>query len=155
MRYRASWELTSILMQNWRAIVPGSAFRYVAVGAANTIVGYAIIWGAMYGLSMAPIPANLFGYSVGFVVSFILNRRFTFRSRVRTVSAAPRFAAVTVVAYLSNLGTVAALLSIPRFDAYLAQICGLAPYMIVGYLGSRYFVFNDSNVEARHSEKQQ
>jgi len=56
----------------------------------------------------------------------------------------PRFAMVTAVAYVANLATVVLLERVVQVDPYIAQACGLFPYLAVGYLGSRFFVFADS-----------
>ena len=62
-------------------------FRFILVGLVNTAVGYGVMFG-LYNLT----PLNTWGsrgqwiasaanYLVGSVVSFFLNKHFTFRSR--------------------------------------------------------------------------
>lgn len=121
--------------------IPASAVRYALVGLVNTVVGLGVIYGAMYFLGFADIPANALGYMVGVIVSFLLNRQWTFRDTGPIGSALVRFLAVLLVAYFANLGTVLALVELAAVNRYLAQAAGVLPYVVVGYLGSRYFAF--------------
>ena len=75
-------------------LINHSSVRYLAVGALNTTVGYGLIYAAMYFANVAPAAANALGYGVGFVVSFTLNRRWTFRSDSAVIASALRFLAV-------------------------------------------------------------
>lgn len=115
--------------------------RFLLVGVINTLVGLGTIYSAMYFLGMGVVFANALGYSIGIVVSFSLNKTWTFGSRDRIVSTFPRYLLVLAVAYAANLATV--LFVHARFDinAYLAQAMGVLPYTTIGFLGSRYFAF--------------
>lgn len=115
-------------------------FRYLLVGGANTIAGLLIIYGCKWFLGLGDIKANLIGYLCGFVLSFVLNKQWTFRFTGDALPALMRFTAVTLVAYLANISTVLLLVSV-GVDSYLAQALGIIPYTIVGYLGSRFFAF--------------
>lgn len=132
----------------WGVISP-ALLRYAAVGGLNTVFGYAIIFGCMYFLSLGSAQSNGVGYGAGFILSFFLNRRFTFGSNARVASAMPRFLLVTVIAYLGNLVTVLFFERFAGVNAYVAQITGVFPYFLIGYLGSRYFVFSDTAVSGR------
>jgi len=129
--------------------LPASAIRYAVVGLANTALGYSIIYAGMYFVGLGTVSANAIGYSAGFVMSFFLNRRITFRSKVKAVSAMPRFAVVNGIAYLANLATVLLLERVLGVDPYFAQAGGLFPYLAIGYLGSRYLVFSDATEASR------
>ena len=70
-------------------------FRFILVGLVNTAVGYGVMFG-LYNLT----PLNTWGsrgqwiasaanYLVGSVVSFFLNKHFTFRSREKGGGGAP------------------------------------------------------------------
>jgi len=53
--------------------------RYAGSGVLNTLVGFSVIF-LLMGLGAAPLLANIGGYAVGFVLGFIVSRRFVFRS---------------------------------------------------------------------------
>jgi putative flippase GtrA len=79
-----------------------SAVRFAIVGLANTAVGFGVIMALQFGLRVSPHLANAGGYAVGFVVSFTLNRRFTFADRGRLGPAAARFATAALAAFALN-----------------------------------------------------
>ncbi len=121
--------------------------RYLLVGVVNTLVGLGTIYLAMYFLQMGVASSNAFGYAVGIVVSFILNKKWTFNSDDHAVYSFLRYLLVLLVAYVANLETV--LFANSHFDLnpYLSQALGIFPYTAIGFLGSRYFAFR----ERRHT----
>jgi putative flippase GtrA len=115
--------------------------KYLLVGVANTAIGLSVIYSAMYFLRLDVVPANLLGYGVGIVSSFILNKHWTFASNDHVVSSFLRFLLVLAVAYAANLGTVLVAVSHFDFNPYIAQALGVLPYTAIGFLGSRFFAF--------------
>lgn len=126
------------------SLINHSSVRYLAVGALNTTVGYGVIYAAMYFADVAPAAANALGYGVGLVVSYTLNRRWTFRSDAAVLGSAVRFLAVMGAAYLANLATVVGLIDRAGVDPYVAQAAGLFPYLAIGYAGSRFVAFRSA-----------
>lgn len=114
--------------------------RYVLVGGANTLVGLLAIYAAKWLLEAPDAAANLFGYGVGFALSFVLNRQWTFRFRGAAIPALGRFLLVQLVAYLSNLAVVLLFIAAGG-NSYLAHATGILPYTFIGYIGSRRYAF--------------
>lgn len=130
-------------------------FRFLAVGVVNTLVGTAVMFGLYnwvglhlwgdtgYWLSSA---AN---YAVGSVVSFFLNKHFTFRSRERGAGVVLRFivniGVCWVLAYgiaqpvtrwaLSGLGLDA------QIQGNLSMLMGMGLFVLFNYFGQRFFAF--------------
>jgi putative flippase GtrA len=125
-----------------RSLIPETAVRYVLVGVANTFVGLGVIYAAMYFLHFSDALANSMGYLVGVIISFFLNRNWTFAHTGSIAPALARFIGVLLVAYFANLATVLALIDIWGFNPYVAQAVGVLPYTALGYFGSRYFAFH-------------
>jgi putative flippase GtrA len=117
--------------------------RFVTVGILNTGVGLTVIFAAKALLGWADLAANATGYAVGLVMSFALNRAWTFRDRGRVGPAVLRFLAAFVLAYLVNLATVFGLRDVAGVNSYLAQAAGVIPYTLLFFLVSRAFVFLD------------
>ncbi len=117
-----------------------SAVRFGVVGALNTAAGLAVILGAKALLGAPDVAANAAGYGAGVLLSFGLNRRWTFRYAGRIGPALLRFLIVLAAAYLANLVTVLAALR-AGLDSYLAQAAGVLPYAIVAYLGCQRIAF--------------
>ncbi len=122
----------------------GRLLRYMLVGCANTLIGLSVIFLAM-ALGLSPVPANAAGYAVGLIVSYLLNRRFTFRSRVPLGPGALRYAAVVACAYALNLAILLFALNVLAINAYIAQTFGVGVYFVAVYVGSSLFVFNDTD----------
>jgi putative flippase GtrA len=115
--------------------------RFLGVGVVNTAVGLGLIYACKWFLELGDVFANFIGYGVGIVVSFTLNRRWTFRHEGAVHSAFFRFIFVTALAYMVNLSVVLCLIHGLGINSYLAQAGGVIPYTLVGYIGSRYFAF--------------
>ncbi len=115
--------------------------RYLAVGTVNTTVGLSVIFLSMYGFDLDVTQANACGYAVGVVVSFSLNRRWTFRHKGDVPSSFAKFVLVLAAAYLCNLGCVIWLVDGLSVNPYVAQALGVAPYVTVGFLGSKLLAF--------------
>ncbi len=114
--------------------------RFCSVGLLNTAAGLVIIWLLMW-FGVGVYAANLLGYGAGMVISFTLNRNWTFRQDKPTRSAdILRFLLACAVSYGLNLMVVAGLLAV-GFPAYPAQLAGLPAYTACFFLLSKYFVF--------------
>ena len=121
-------------------IAAPASIKFLLVGVVNTAVGLAIIYGLKW-LRRSDVTANILGYLCGLMVSFTLNRNWTFRHAGTILPAALRFLLVFAVAYLANLGTVLGLIRLLGVNGYVAQTLGIIPYTTLFYLGSRYVAF--------------
>lgn len=115
--------------------------KFALVGVANTLAGLAVIYLCKALFQINDVAANVVGYSVGLLLSFALNRSWTFRFRGAMGSTFMRFVLVILVGYALNLVTVLFALDILRMNGYLAQALGVPLYAVSTYLGCRYFVF--------------
>lgn len=124
-----------------------SMLRFLLVGVVNTLVGAGIMFllynlaGCSYWLSSA---AN---YIVGGVVSYFLNKYYTFKNTERSWKQVLRFALNVVVCWLLAYGIAKplALRLLAGFDEKLqtnaAMLAGLCLYTALNYLGQRFFAF--------------
>lgn len=112
-----------------------------AVGLVNTLFGLTVIYGLKLLFGTGDVEANVIGYAAGMVVSFGLNRRWTFNHQGSHSRSIPKFLATMAVGYALNLLTV--LLAKHEFglNAYLAQAMGVAPFTITSFLLCKYWVF--------------
>lgn len=122
-------------------------FRFLIVGLCNTIAGCGLMFllyhfaGCSYWFSSA---AN---YVSGSILSFFLNKRFTFHNQERFGKPAVRFLLTTSACYLIAYGAartaVFALLDgyDPVWQDNAAMIVGMGLYTVLNYLGQRFFVF--------------
>ena len=124
-----------------------SMLRFLLVGVVNTLVGAGIMFllynlaGCAYWLSSA---AN---YIVGGVVSYFLNKYYTFKNTERSWKQVLRFALNVAVCWLLAYGIAKplALRLLAGFDEKLqtnaAMLAGLCLYTALNYLGQRFFAF--------------
>lgn len=118
------------------------ARRFLGVGVLNTAVGLCVIFAAKWYLHLGDVAANALGYSVGLLLSFALNSRWTFGYRGPRLWALAKFTMVTAVAYAMNLVTVLVAIRVLDVNGYLAQAAGIVPYTLTAYLGSKYVAFH-------------
>ena len=118
----------------------GEVFKFLLVGIANTVAGLTIIYAAKAWAELDDVRANALGYGCAVLLSFALNKNWTFRFGGATAAAFGRFLLVFGAAYAANLAAV--LLCIGAgLDGYVAQALGIAPYTVVFYVGSRCYAF--------------
>ncbi len=118
--------------------------KFLLVGLANTGVGLLCIWGAMWFLQLNEVVANFFGYAIGLVFSFTLNRFWTFTHSEAVSRSFPRWLVAATLAYVVNLAIVLVVLRLTEIDPYLAQPLGIGPYTAIMFLACRFYVFRAS-----------
>ena len=116
--------------------------RFLTVGLANSALGYAIIFGGMGIMNWSPEMSNIIGYSVGGLVSFGLNRSYTFRAKDGQLALqATRFLLAFGISFAMNFATLYLLLK-HLMNGYLAQIIAGVVYVAVSFLLNKFFVFH-------------
>lgn len=128
-----------------------SLILFLAVGAANTIVGAVLMLAFYRWAGMGYWGASALSYLLASVMSFFLNRRFTFASKAAFVQSAARFAVNIAVCYLIAYSAakpaVEALLArwAPQTEQALreqaAMLFGMVLFTFLNYIGQRYGVF--------------
>ena len=118
-----------------------SSMRYLLVGFSNTAVGFAVIWVALRCFGLGNVIANAAGYSVAFLWSFALNRKWTFYHKGAVRPALVRYLLATLVAYGMNLIVVILVARWLSQGSLFVQVDGMLTYTAVAYVGARYFVF--------------
>ena len=115
--------------------------KFCLVGVANTLIGSAVMFG-LYNLAHCSYWfSSAMNYVVGSVVSYFLNKYFTFRSAER--GFALNIAVCYVVAYSAAQPFVAWLLkgaSVTLRDN-VAMLAGMVIFTGLNYLGQRFFAF--------------
>lgn len=121
--------------------------RFAIVGVINTIVGMSVMFalyniaGCSYWLSSS---AN---YVVGSIVSYVLNRNFTFHSNERQLKAIVKFTVNIVLCYLIAYGVAKPVINdaLSGFDGKIqgnaALLLGSVLFVVLNYAGQKLFVF--------------
>jgi len=118
--------------------------RFLLVGLINTGIGYACIVALEVFAGFSAIAANAGGYATGFLISYLLNRRYTFRSSAAHVTTMSAFALSAGASYLLNVGVLLVALDLGIASA-AAQAIAMVSYTLSFYALSRYFVFRSAS----------
>ena len=124
--------------------------KYLAVGCFNTLFGSAIMFTA-YNLLHLPYTISVgANYVIGSIVSYFLNKRFTFGRKGRSPRTALRFAlniaVCCVIAYGVARPLTHSLLSGvgQSVQDNGAMLVGMVLFVMLNYIGQRFFTVRDS-----------
>lgn len=129
-----------------KKLIDPSMWKFLLVGVANTLLSMVLMF-LLEGLGYWPSTA--IAYVAGAVLSFFLNRSFTFRSKAAFWPSALRFAVNVVLCYLIAYSVaqpvVALILAKTPVSALwqerIAKVCGMGLYTVINYFGQRFFAF--------------
>ena len=114
--------------------------RFAAVGAVATLVHYSVLLGLAEGFGVGPVVATICGFFVGAVVSYNLNRRFTFATRPAYGRGLAKFLLVIGIGAVINAGIVAAFVA-AGVHYMIGQVIATALVLIWNFAGARLLVF--------------
>ena len=114
--------------------------RFALVGGVNTTLDVTLFAALTVLIGIAPTQANVLSYGAGIVLSFFLNRRWTFNDiRGDLPQQFARFLMVSLSALLISTLVVAALA--PLMPALLAKLLSLPVMFLWSYAMTRRYVF--------------
>lgn len=131
-------------------MIDAVAVRYALVGVFNTGLGLGCILLLQVVVGVSPGLANAFGFSIGMLVSYLLNRRLAFKSLRPHGRAVPAFLLCAAVSYLLNIAVLWVLVGRFLVNEVHAQLVAVATYTISFYLLNRYVVFAPSQFRRGH-----
>ena len=91
-----------------RREVAGRFIRYCVVGVIGTIVHFATTIALVEIGRLDPVIASVIGFVAALLISFVLNRQWTFASRAAVTTSLARYMAVSVFGFLLNVAIMAA-----------------------------------------------
>jgi putative flippase GtrA len=115
------------------------AISFALIGVLNTIAGLSLIF--LFRLTTKnEIIANISAYFVGFFMSYFLNGKITFSSKVTSTKIFAKFLFAFLLSWLFNIGVVIFCLS-QKVDPELSHLIGMPVFTAMFYLFSRFYVF--------------
>lgn len=125
------------------AMAPKGLIRFLIVGVGGLSVDVAVLWLMKDGAGLSHEVARLVSLAVATVVTWALNRHFTFGESGRGQGVEfGRYAIVAAVAqsvnYLTYLGVIEAA---PHIDYRIAAVIGAVVATGFSYTGQRFFTF--------------
>lgn len=124
------------------------ALKFIIVGIINTVVGTSVMF-FMYNIVHTSywISSSL-NYIVGSVVSYFLNKYFTFQNKEKSIKEIVLFIVNITFCFILAYGVAKPLvyklliLQKASIQDNVAMIVGMCLFVVFNYLGQRYIVFN-------------
>ena len=136
-------KLTAFLKQN----LDKTTGKFLLVGVVNTLFGTSIMFLSYNLLHFSYWISSALNYILGSILSFFLNKYFTFRSQTNSGKELVKFICNIALCYLLAYGIakplVAAILTGagPNIQDNGAMLVGMCLFVALNYFGQRYFVF--------------
>jgi len=115
--------------------------KFGIVGISNTLLTAATIWLLLRIFHSSNYLANIVGYVVGLVNSFIWNRRWTFENHAQVGATIFKFIVTFAISYLLQLGFLSFLLHQTNIDDYVCQLLSIVVYTVVNFFMNKYYTF--------------
>jgi putative flippase GtrA len=122
---------------------------FAIIGVINTIVGLSVMLGLYNLLNTGYWLSSAISYVVGSIVSYILNKKYTFRHTGNTVGTLIKFALNIAVCYVLaySLAKPFVILVLSSFDwdvrivEQIAMIFGMCIFTGLNFIGQKFFAF--------------
>ena len=125
----------------------GSLVRFIIVGIINTLVGAGVMFFMYNILGAGHWVSSALNYIVGSIVSYFLNKYFTFRQKRKSLRIVLSFIANICVCYLIAYGVARPVVGMMLSGSpetvtdNLSMLLGMAVFVGLNYLGQRFIVF--------------
>lgn len=146
-------------------------WKFLLVGVLNTIVGEGLKALLLAFTSLAPLPASAISTAIASVMSYFLNKYFTFKYKGDNAKAVLRFTLNIVICYVLShaiallliypiltgvKGGILAGLSLVAAEKkgaadYIATYSGSVLFVGFNYLGQRFFAFREEEEEKHNA----
>lgn len=123
--------------------------KFLLVGVVNTLVGSAIMFGLYNLAGWGYWISSAMNIILTSVLSFFLNKYFTFQSRGRSLGQVVRFAVNILLCYLVAYGVAQPLCRLALAGAgetlrdNVSMLLGMVLFTGLNYLGQRLFAFRE------------
>ena len=134
------------MIKKW---IDGTLLRFLLVGVINTLVGCGTMF-LLYNLAhWSYWSSSAANYIMGGIVSFFLNKHFTFRNRETGAGVVIRFVVNISVCYLLAYGLAKPAVGwmlggmgfSEQLQGNLTMLAGSGLFVVLNYLGQRFFAF--------------
>ena len=122
--------------------------KFQCVGVINFFVDLGVLT-LLHGiLGVGVVPSNIVSYSCGVINSFILNRYWTFKIKLKFFSLDfIKFVFVNIVSLLINTLAMHIFVNMYAFDTTLSKLIATAFSFTINFAGNKLLVFRDKTPE--------
>lgn len=134
-------------------------WKFILVGIVNTLFGTAIMFGFYNLLHLNYWVSSAANYFFGSILSYFLNKYFTFKNTEKGAGTVVRFVINIALCYLVAYGAAKPLVRLVLSGASetvrdnLAMLVGMGLFVLLNYVGQRFFAFADRNGKGRSGEE--
>jgi len=122
--------------------------RFILVGIINTLVGTSIMFIAYNFLHASYWISTFLNYFIGSIVSYLLNKYFTFKQKEKSMKEILLFILNIAVCYFVAYFLAAKIIAY-LFSEYsivvvdnLSMLVGMVLFVVLNYFGQRFVVFS-------------
>ena len=138
-----------------KKLLDSSFIRFLIVGVINTLVGTAVMFG-LYNIAglhkwgqIGYWLSTIGNYTVGSVVSFFLNKHFTFKNKEKGKAVVIRFVINIAVCMTLAYGIAQKCVELALAGTFLSEqlqgnismLVGMGLFVLLNYFGQRFFAF--------------
>lgn len=126
-------------------------WKFILVGIANTIVGTGIMFLFYNVFHLSYWISSASNYVFGSILSYFLNKLFTFQHKANAKKTLPRFVLNISLCYLLAYGLAKPLAMralsgmTVTVQENVAMLVGMCLFVGFNYLGQRFFVFRETS----------
>ena len=124
-------------------------WKFLGVGVINTLAGSLVMF-LLYNVAHCGYwLSSAANYIVGSVISYVLNKRFTFQNKSSSAKTVFRFAVSIAACYLIAYGAakplaIRLLSAAPaNVQENLGMLIGMGLYVLLNYVAQRFFAFKE------------
>ena len=138
-----------------KKLLDSSFIRFLIVGVINTLIGTAVMFG-LYNIAglhkwgqIGYWLSTIGNYTVGSVVSFFLNKHFTFKNKEKGKAVVIRFVINIAVCMTLAYGIAQKCVELALAGTFLSEqlqgnismLVGMGLFVLLNYFGQRFFAF--------------
>ncbi len=126
--------------------------KFVMVGVVNTIVGTTIMFVFYNVFHLSYWVSSASNYFFGSIVSYFLNKHFTFQYHQKDWSSLLRFTLSILICYLLAYGIAKPVMQwiLSDFSVSIQEnvsmLFGMCLFVVFNYLGQRFYAFNNNKL---------
>lgn len=134
-------------------LIDRTLLKFVVVGVINTLFGSAVMFAVYNLLGCSYWVSSAANYICGSILSFFLNKHFTFENKSKDVSVVIKFIVNIIVCYLLAYGLARPAVRLLLSDSSMkvrenvAMLAGMILFVGFNYIGQRFFAFADPKDE--------
>lgn len=133
-------------------------WKFILVGVVNTLVGTGIMFLFYNVFHFSYWVSSASNYVFGSILSYFLNKAFTFKSKVPAGKTLWRFVVNISLCYLVAYGGAKPLARLifsgasQTVQENLAMLAGMCFFVALNYIGQRFFVFKNNEDKDNNNE---